>query len=254
MEKLEKSPLAYVIAQVRIGAVQKMAEYIDDIQEQMRKAGYPIFRPSEVQELEFGPAGTKTKTSRKWTFGCIAGNTGFSIQTGAIAFHTTAYDTHTKFFEELKKGLDIVHAVVDISATERLGLRYVDVFQAGEGRDLESYLQEGLRSVSLDGIGARRQRFFSNLVMDTDVGGRLVVRIALDPDDGLPPNLLPADLKPMRRIEASSPVCVLDYDHFIEKTETFNVDQVMTRFAELHGIVKNAFLKTVSESALESWK
>lgn len=254
MEKLAKSPLVYVIAQVRIGAVQKMAEYIDDVQEHMRKAGYPIFRPSEVQELEFGPAGTKTKTSRKWAFDCIDLTTGFSIQTGAIAFHTTAYDTHNEFFQELEKGLGIVHDVVDINASERLGLRYVDVFQADGDHVLEDYLKEGLRGVSLDGIGARRQRSFSNLVMDTDVDGRLVVRIALDPDGALPPNLLPTDLKPTRSPEANKPVGVLDYDHFIEKTEAFTVDHVMGRFMALHGIVKSAFLETVSEFALEDWK
>lgn len=254
MQKLAKSPLVYVVAQVRIGAVLKMADYIPDIQERMRKANYLLFRPSEVRELEFGPSGAKTEVTHHWAFDRVDRTTGFSIQAGAVAFHTTAYDTHETFFSELEQGLDIVQDVVGIGAMERLGLRYVDAFQASDGHDLTDYLKEGLRGVSLDDIGARHQRSFTNLVMDTDVDGRLVVRVGLNPNGALPENLLPKHLFLEKTFASRTPLGILDYDHFIETPEAFTVGRAMERFNALHGIVKSAFLNTVSEFALEDWR
>ena len=254
MEKLGKSPLVYVVAQVRIGAVLKMADYIPEIQERMRKANYLLFRPSEVREIEFGSSGAKTEVTRHWAFGRVDRTTGFSIQAGAVAFHTTVYDTHETFFLELEKGLEIVQEVVGIGAMERLGLRYVDAFQASDGHDLTDYLKEGLRGVSLDDIGARHQRSFTNLVMDTDVDGRLVVRVGLNPNGSLPENLLPRDLLLKQTFAPSNPLGILDYDHFIEKPEAFTVGRAMEQFKALHGIVKSAFLNTVSGFALEDWR
>lgn len=254
MEKLAKSPLVYVVAQVRIGAILKMADYIPEIQERMRKAGYSLYRPSEVRELEFGPGGTKSRVTRQWAFDRIDRTTGFSVQAGAVAFQTTAYDTHSAFFADLRQGLEIVDDVVGIAASERLGLRYVDAFQGSRDHVLGDYLKEGLRGVGLEHIGARRPRSFTNLIMETDVGGRLVVRIGLNPEGVLPPNLVPQDLVSAHAFDANKPVGILDYDHFIEKSEAFSIEGSMDRFNGLHGILSDVFRETVSDFALEDWR
>lgn len=254
MEKLSKSPLVYVVAQVRIGAVTKMADYVPEIQEHLRKAGYPLYRASEVQELEFGPAGMKSRVLSQWAFDRTDRATGFLVQEGSVAFHTTAYDTHDTLFADLERGLRIVHGAVGIGASERLGLRYVDAFQADPGRTLGDYLVPGLRGVELDGIGARRPRSFANLITETDVGGRLVVRVVLNSHGVLPPDLVPQDLVLARTFEAQRPVAVLDYDHFVERVEPFALDRAMAQFRALHGIVSAAFTKTVTPLALEHWR
>jgi uncharacterized protein (TIGR04255 family) len=254
VEKLAKSPLVYVVAQVRIGAVLKMADYVPEIQERMRKAGYSLYRPSEVRELEFGPGGTEARVTRQWAFDRIDRRTGFLVQTGSVAFHTTAYDTHEVFFADLRKGLEIVQGVVGIAASERLGLRYVDAFQASADHTLADYLKEGLRGVGLEHIGARRPRSFTNLIMETDVGGRLVVRIGLNPEGVLPPNLVPPDLVSAQPFDASKPIGILDYDHFVEISEAFSTEGAMDRFNGLHGILSDVFRETVSDFALEDWR
>lgn len=254
MEKLAKSPLVYVVAQVRIGAVLKMVDYVPEIQEHMRQIGYALYRPSEVRELHFGPSGTEARITRQWAFDRIDRTTGFLVQDGSVAFHTTAYDTHETFFVELQQGLQIVQDAVDIGAIERLGLRYVDAFQADDERNLSEYLKPGLRGVDLEGIGARRPRSFTNLITETDIGGQLVVRIGLNSVEGLPPDLTPTDLVPARTFDRDRPIAVLDYDHFIEQAETFSVARVIERFNALHGIVSAAFSETVSDLALERWR
>lgn len=254
MEKLEKSPLVYVVAQVRIGAVLKMVDYIPEIQERMRKANYSLYRPSEVRELELGPSGTKTQITGQWAFDRIDRTTGFLVQAGSVAFHTTAYDTYKIFFANLQQGLQIVQDVVGIAASERLGLRYVDAFQASAGHELVDYLKDGLRGIGLDHIGARRPRSFTNLITDTDVGGKLVVRIGLNTEGALPPNLVPQDLASVKTFDARMPIGILDYDHFIEKPEEFSVERAIEQFNGLHGILSDVFRETVSDFALEDWR
>lgn len=254
VEKLSKSPLVYVVAQVRIGAVLKMQDYVPEIQEHMRQAGYVLYRPDEVRTLHFGPGGAKAQVTRQWAFDRINRTTGFMVQDGFVAFHTTAYDTHETFFAELQQGLEIVQDAVGIGAIERLGLRYVDAFQADDGCSLGDYLKPGLRGVDLENIGARRSRSFTNLITETDIGGHLVVRIGLNSVGGLPPDLAPPDLVPAQTFGQGRPIAVLDYDHFVEQTEPFSVARAIERFNALHGIVSAAFSETVSTLALEHWR
>jgi uncharacterized protein (TIGR04255 family) len=254
VEKLAKSPLVYVVAQVRIGAVLKMANYIPEIQERMRKAGYSLYGRSEVRELEFGPGGTENRVTERWAFDQIDRTTGFSVQTGSVALQTTAYDTHEVFFADLRQGLEIVQNVAGIAASERLGLRYVDAFQASDDHAVGDYLKEGLRGVGLEHIGTRRPRSFTNLIMDTDIDGRLVVRVGLNHEGVLPPNLVPQDLVSVKTFDASKPIGILDYDHFIEKSEEFSLERAMDRFNGLHKTLSAVFRETVSDFALEDWR
>ena len=253
VEKLARSPLVYVVAQVRIGAVLKMGDYVPEIQEHMRQAGYALYRLGEVRDLQFGPGGTALRVARQWAFDRIDRTAGFLVQEGSVTFHTTAYDTHETFFAELRQGLQIVQDAAGIGAIERLGLRYVDAFQPDTDRSLADYLKPGLRGVALDDIGARRPRSFTNLITETDVGGRLVVRIGLNSIGVLPPDLTPPDLVLARTFGRDQPIAVLDYDHFIEQTEPFSVARAIEQFNALHGIVSAAFGETVSAFALETW-
>jgi len=93
-----------------------------------------------------------------------------------------------------------------------------------------------------------------NFVTDTDVGGRLVVRIGLNTDGVLPPNLIPTDLVLDKTFDRQRPLGILDYDHFIEKPGAFSVEHAIARFKALHGIVADAFRGTISDFALEDWR
>jgi uncharacterized protein (TIGR04255 family) len=254
VEKLSNSPLVYVLAQVRIGAVLKINDYVPEIQEQMRKAGYDLYRKKEVRKLELGQGEPKERVTYSWGFDRIDRAAGYIVQADSVVFHTTAYDTHETFFAELRRGLQIAQDVAGISAVERFGLRYIDAFQADADHELEEYLEEGLCGVSLTEIGAQRALLMTDLISDTDVGGRLVVRIGLNRVGTLPPNSVSKDLVSERSFDASRPIAVLDYDHFIEKPEPFAVDRAIERFRELHGVLSKAFRKTVSAFALDRWK
>lgn len=255
MKKLGKSPLVYVLAQVRIGAVLKMEDYVPQIQEHMRKAGYPLYRQGEIREVHFGPEKSDLTHTKRWYFDAIERNAGFLLQVGSIVYHTTAYDTSEAFFAALKIGLSIIHEVVDINVVERLGLRYVDAFQADEDHELGEYFQPGISGISLAEIGAAQPRSLINLVVDTQVGGKLVIRLSQNTEGGpLPPDLQPPDLAFTKQFAPDKKIAMLDYDHFIENVGRFSVEEVIETFGNLHTATSGAFRKTVSEFALDAWE
>ncbi len=254
MEKLSKSPLVYVLAQVRIGAVLKMEDYVPQIQERLRKAGYPLYRQGDIREVHFGPEKTDLTRTNRWHFDAMDRNAGFLLQAGSIVYHSTAYDTSDAFFAALKVGLSIIHEVVDIDVVERLGLRYVDAFQADEGHEFGEYFQPGIRGISLVELGAVQPRFLVHFVVDTQIGGKLVIRLSQNTESGpLPPDLQPPDLAFTKHFAPDKKIAVLDYDHFIESVGRFSVEEVIETFGNLHTATSGAFRKTVSEFALEVW-
>lgn len=256
MNKLTKSPIIYVLAQVRIGAILQMADYIPQIQERLRKEGYPLYQEGEIQEIRFGPGRPDLARARRWLFDNIEHNAGFLIQTGSIVFRTTAYDTSEVFFAQLQRGLEIIHEVVDIAVVERLGLRYIDAFQADPGHRLTEYFRPEISGISLEEIGVVQQpELLINLVADTQVGGKLVIRLSQNTGGWfLPPDLQPPDLVVKLRLIPDGEIAVLDYDHFIEETRPFSLGDIHQAFVDLHTVTSGAFCRTVSEFALDTWK
>lgn len=255
MNKLTHSPLIYVLAQVRIGAILQMADYIPQIQERLRKEGYPLYQEGEVQEVRLGPGRTDLARARRWLFDNIEHDAGFLIQTGSIVFRTTAYDTSEVFFTRLQRGLEIIHEVVDIAVVERLGLRYIDAFQADPGHRLAEYFRPEIRGISLEEIGVAQPQLLINLVADTQVGGKLVIRLSQNTGGWfLPPDLQPPDLVVKQRLAPDGEIAVLDYDHFMEGTRPFSLGAIRQTFVDLHTVTSGAFRRTVSEFALDTWK
>ena len=224
------------------------------IQEQMRKAGYPLYRPSEVREVHFGAEKPSFQATKRWYFDGIGRRVGFLLQADSIVFHTTDYDTSGVFFSDLQTGLAIIDEAVEISAVERLGLRYVDAFQADAGHELGEYFQPGIRGVGLEEIGATQPRLLINLVTNTPIGGKLVARLSQNTGGWfLPPDLQPLELTPSKTFPSDREMAVLDYDHFIERGEPFSLDGIGQTFEALHDTTSAVFRKTVSEFALQTW-
>jgi uncharacterized protein (TIGR04255 family) len=65
---------------------------------------------------------------------------------------------------------------------------------------------------------------------------------------------VPQDLVSAKSFDASKPLGILDYDHFVEISEAFSTEGAMDRFNGLHGILSDVFRETVSDFALEDWR
>src|SRR5262245_9125468 len=132
--KFHKSPLVMVLAQVRTSPVTKMADYAAEVQEQVRRRGFPRLAEGTVQEILLTPGGPQLRVHPRWEFQDKERTTGIILTQNGVVLHTREYDTFDVFADHLKLALEVVGKVVKPALVERLGLRYVDLIrpEAGE--------------------------------------------------------------------------------------------------------------------------
>ena len=118
---------------------------------------------------------------------------GFILDQGALSFQTTDYDVFETFSKQFLIGLEIVHKAVELSYTDRLGLRYLDAVFPNIDENLSIYLNERMLGLS-EYDGSQIVQSFSETVFrvrDTNMTARAVIQ---DGPLGFPPDLLPHPL------------------------------------------------------------
>ena len=196
---------------------------------------------------------------RRWHLSNTEKTSGVIIDSGKIHFHTTAYRNSTQFFAEFR---ELISAFVMVLPDEgvvvtRLGLRYVDLLLPEPGLTVDGQVIESLRVPRLPDIG-EMNRTNQSILYNTQVGGTLVVRHRQSmTSDLLPPDLFPNKLRPAPRLETNPPansvVGILDFDHFIEVQDQFEIEQIINKFRDLHRVSSNAFKATTTKEALHKW-
>src|SRR5687767_4493305 len=99
---LEKSPLVVTLGQVKISTVAAMDRYIPEIQERLRKSGFPKFVADEVQEItfSFGPLQQQqhVQTLKRWAFQSKDNKWEIQVDTETITLVTTGYERYDTTF------------------------------------------------------------------------------------------------------------------------------------------------------------
>ena len=253
--KLHKSPLVMVLAQIRISAVAKMEDYAPEVQEQVRRRGFPRLMEGNVQEILLGPAGPLLRTHPRWEFQDKDRTTGIILTRNAVVVHTRQYDTFDAFADHLALALDVVGAVIKPSLVERLGLRYVDLIRPADGERWTDYVNPGLHGILDAPIGARATLHRSETVGATEIG-QLVVR-CLQTADGtfLPPDLAQSTLDyGSVTVPSGETVTLLDLDHYSEVAREYDSEQVLEYMWRLHDNLDLSFRECVTSHALTQWK
>lgn len=251
---LPQAPLAYVVAQVRTSAVVSLEKFIPDVQEQLRHSGFPKFQDQQVQEILIQPnTAPDFKSFRRWEFQNKASTIGIVVATDFVLVHTTAYSTFEDLEQWLALALSTVGDSVGISLVERVGLRYVNLIKPAAGRELESYLHPGL--VGLDGsfLGLRNTLNRCQFSGETDIG-KLVVRCTqLNDGTSLPPDIKPMTLRPKMVAQPGERVCLLEFDHFSDRSSDYDLPATLDSLWELHGTIELAFKHSVTPDAMRLW-
>lgn len=260
--KLKNAPVFYTVAQVQFNPILNLDAYIPAIQAKMREAHFPDFKQEIFQRLvlPFGgsepgqlSAPTVTPQSR-YLFGDILGRTTFVLETNALAFQTTEYDTFETFSQALLRGLGVLHEAMRLDFVERIGLRYLDAVQpTKEGDTLRDFLVPEVLGLALRSKG-RLQHSISETTVDTPAG-QLVSRVVIrDGQIGLPMELstLAPSIDP-RFTQRSGLHAIVDTDASIGHREAFDLAKVESRLIALHDEIKESFNATVTKHALASW-
>src|SRR5262245_49029180 len=122
-EKMSNAPVYYALAQAHFNPVAAMTKYVDQIQDRLRREGYPLFEPQQFTQLQMLPE-PQIQQTVSWLMTKSDRTAGFILGSSAITYHTTHYQTHKEFIQELLQGLTAVHDVVSLDHISRLGLRY----------------------------------------------------------------------------------------------------------------------------------
>jgi len=264
-EKLKNAPIYFAIAQVRHNAILSVRDYLAAIQEGVRKAGYPDFAPTFTVAFNF-PAGTSEEQVKpptpqqveRFVFSNLRKTRGFILEPNALSFQATEYESYEDFSAEFFRGLGIIHKIVGINFSDRLGLRYLDaVSPMSNDEELWSYLVPGVLGLvrhlpkAIDNVA----HSFSETLITTSVGNvtaRVFIRNAAL---GFPMDLQPLGLQIADRFtRVNGPHAILDTDAAWQTREEFDIALLRRRLGELHEKSESVFDATVTEHAKAAWR
>lgn len=265
--KLSKTPLTYVLIQIKISKIMELeSKYISKLQEEIRK-DFPIFDKFDIQMIEVKPQSEASiRKSTQWHFADKDTTTGILLDNDAISIHTSKYDSFEILIEKFKKVLEKFNAVLDITLSMRLGLRYINIIHPNPNIYIKESLlgfhmvnEKGFKDIYLlktdntqetdNGIIKIKTAHFSN---------KNVVNFENSTDIFVPPDLkATAQYLNFNHHQKTSPdneYVMLDIDHYFEKSFDFDVLEIMQKLEQLHTDIKTVFNRAVTEQALRAWQ
>jgi uncharacterized protein (TIGR04255 family) len=266
-DKLHNAPIYLALIQAQFNPIPNIAKYIADIQDQLRRQGFPLYEPHAMPRVVFSFTPDKAPQEpgfinvNVWHVTNEAKTAGYVITDKAITFHTTHYETRNEFIPKLIEGLQVVHQVVDLAHVSRLGVRYLDaVLPRGSDR-VEQYIKERLHGVPFNDQ-ARLQSSYAESIYETETGpvltrGKLVQRVYRQSSLlGYPPDLDPLNLVPMSRfvLTEARDHAIIDTDHFVEDQMAMDFNAIQEQALNLHVTAKKIFKAAVTDYAINAWK
>lgn len=248
--------MIYVVAQVNISAVVAIERYVPEIQEKLRKSGFPGYRNAQVPELVFEAPGARPVISplSRYEFQDKEERTAIVLTPKSIGIHTNKYATFDDFHAIIAMALETIHTAASLQLHERIGLRYVDLIELETGEELNKYLAPRLLGYDQGAIGVSGGLFGFHFEGNTP-HGRLVAR-HYQPQirNMLPPDLAGVSLNYSYRPEPTpGRASLLDFDHAADYKGDFVIEEILETLENLHDGLDIIFRDSVTAAALEKW-
>ncbi|EWC39744.1 TIGR04255 family protein [Stutzerimonas stutzeri] len=263
--KLKNPPVFFTIGQVQHNPLLSLDSYIPQIQERMRKAGYPGFTKSSQMQLSLqsasdgaddkAPTPTIQKLDR-FVFSDLNDTSAFLLQPTSITFETTIYAGFDEFYEQLELGLRILdEAIGGLSFVERLGLRYLDAVAPRQGEDLDQYLAPQVLGLPVLMKESAFSHSFAEAVLVADGIGQVVARAVIQNGRlAFPPDIDPERLKIQERFASIAGIhALIDTDGFSVERHPYDISGVRARMDELHELIGQCFRATTTDFARSAW-
>jgi uncharacterized protein (TIGR04255 family) len=267
-KKMKNAPVYYTLAQARHNPILRLGAYIPDIQDWMRKAGFPDHQRSPTMVLPLtlavGPDGQPDaqrmvpRSSERHLFLSADGSRGFIVEEGSLSFQTTEYDTFEPFIDAFLTGFGIVHECIKLDYIERVGIRYLDAVipQEDSPDELVKYLNPGVLGLAgqlPEGVSIGLSVSETHIPLpDANLVSRTIVRSG---PLGFPMDLEPQGLTvPQRFKQLNGLHAIIDTD--ASQTGRRDVDLTVLRdmMVMLHDKIRMAFDATVTKHALAVWQ
>jgi uncharacterized protein (TIGR04255 family) len=259
---MRQAPVYFTLVQARFNAILALDSYVPKIQDQLRVQGFPDTQKGVLATFnlnvgapgEASPPQVPVSQMTRYTFGNMDRTAGFILDQGSLSLQTTNYDTFESFSETFLNGLKIVHEVVNLGYTDRIGVRYLDAVYPKKDEDLSEFLNEAVLGLygRLDGdlVHAFSETFVRS--GSVNVIARTIVQSG---PIGFPPDLQPMGLMVAERFRVlNGPHAILDTDGSRDHRDAFDLRQIETHLFEVHSAVIKAFKATVTLRAVQNWE
>jgi len=264
----KNAPLAYVVGMVRFARMDLTSELINKIHTRIRSTFPQIDEHSqEVQEVSFSSQednpSAKKVTIEEWSMLNPTSTTGVLIRSDSMFLHTTNYENHEKFEQEMALVLEALNAESPIEYIQSIGLRSIDIIQETDKLKLDDCVPSQLKPLKIADNDEVQNTIIQMEVAsqaDNVVMKCLCVHLA-----ALPQEIAPVDLIPLRRLlkadamqYSNAPAIVLDIDCIYYQAQTmipFQLDNVINTIEQqLHTKASKAFTMATTDKAREVWK
>ena len=267
MGKLKHAPVFYVIAQVTHSPILKLDSLIPELQEHLRKEGFPGYRPeSQVSlQIDANPASPpETKVSHvvvtQHIFSTRDGSASFVVGPDAFAFQTVEYETIDVFADTFARGLRAIQKVLAPDSFTRVGMRFLDAVVPREGAAPSEYIRKqfmGLQDTLSDDWTTAYT--FSEAIQargDQQTRARVLTRSSAL---AWPQDLAATAPRLPERFAAIAGVhTVIDSDASFTladgAAQEFEEKVILDRLLSLKADIRDTFKAVVTETALNDWK
>ncbi len=255
--RFERPPLVFALGQVVMSDVLKMGSCVPDIQDELRKHGFPLYQQQDVNQVEIGPGREPSfQKQTRWVFRSEDQRDAVTLTSQGFVVQTSNYKGFEAFLATIAKVADAVWRATNVALCTRLGLRYIDLI--GPREEASTLLDRSLLGLRQELVGGGMRTMMKRLeqVDATPVGGSLVMRVSETIDGAfLPPDLGPAPVlfEIERPPEAGEPSVLLDLDHFLQMQFPFEAQAVAERFETLHDILEERFFSVLTDDAYVAW-
>ena len=258
-KKWNNAPVMYTVAQVRFNQILTMESYVPAIQEKLRNIGFPDFRKEVINVfgIPFGQADLdppSVQTVNRFAFGNIERTAGFLLESNALSYQATDYDTFEQFNECMSGVLQIVNESISIGFIERVGIRYLDAVTPLEGEQLSDYLVPEVLGLTFK-VPHKLSHTYTETV-STHLEGGLISRVIIqDSKVTLPPELARTAYPLNSRFSSYNGLhAIIDTDGYFEKRISFDPTQITKKLDELHNDIGVAFKNAATPHALKIWE
>jgi uncharacterized protein (TIGR04255 family) len=263
-KKMKNAPVYYALAQVRFNTVALLDQYVPTIQDRLRKEGFPDFEKAVVATINMnlgagqGQVFPALQSQPRYQFLNEDKTSGFVLDQSSISFQTTNYDIFPPFSAALLRGLEILNEAVQLSYSDRLGLRYLDAVCPREGETLSQYLAPSMLGL-FEHIGDRTLAHSATETKTQNGKIFLLGRATIfnQPSGGA---AFPAEMQPVflelaeKFREIKGTYSVIDTDSWIEGREKFDLGTLGKNLVSLQGEVRFSFDRMVTPHATKVWE
>jgi len=259
-----------VLAQVRFSSILTIKEYIPQIQDFLRKNGYPVYSEQQNFTLEIPPVGVVSITQTaitQWRFESPALDSMILVDKEQVIFQTSNYTNFECFIDNF---INILAFILQITEHDkagvivRLGLRYVDQIKKQFSHDdIDSYLRPGLRSMTCKEFIDDKKQYSIALLGNTkpanNFEGQLAIRVFRgEKGSDLPPDLMLSAPTNRKKVGPDEDIAMVDMDHYWIGSigpDIRIVETIEEMFFRLHDTIIDSFHNSViSEEGIEKWQ